>query len=523
MSLLLSMLLTSALAWDLEAAEPVDLPEGEEALGLVMLDSGMALVTGGEASWSIMDPLTGEILAAYETSAVAAAGMDVDGDGYEDVLLCADDGLWVVYTGTDPVGPDPLDALPCAAVTGGLAPAATDGTEVRVYSDIPEVGGSYEAATGSPPVLVGSDSAFAVTAPGDWSVHEVRGMAVTTLTAGGKVHDLVAHGDAWAWSLVEEAQVVVDGVAVDVGNRPGPLASADLSGDGEASLVVVYPTHGEVGVLLEGGGERIFDLGAGAVDVLSGPLDGDGCEDLLLVGEGQVVPALVSSCESGGDTGEQCADAEVRVSRSGASEEGRRLRYELDYDPGCYPDADPHWEVDAPMTLVAECMEKPSGLACDLLDDGEFIVRLQLLGAGGEELAAWQEAVRVENRPPELLYFPTFLNLGDVLVDEPLQARDVPADVVSWTLVDAPQGMTLTAEGLLSYSADEEGWWEITVALSDEDGGSALYEVWFEVWSDGWDDDPDDGEGGPGCCCASTAATGLLPFVLLLGLRRRVL
>lgn len=523
MSLLLSLLLTPALAWDLEAIDAVDLPEGEAALGLVQLDSGPALVTGGEASWSLVEPLTGEVLLSYEISAHAAAGMDLDGDDGDEVLVCTDDGLWAYYMGADAVGPDQLDSATCTAVVAADVPAAADGSEVRVYSDVPEVGGSFEGATSSPPVLVGAGEAFAVSAAGDWSVHQVAAMEVTTLSAGGKVQDLVVHQGAWAWSLVEEAQVVVDGEAVDVGNRPGPLASADLDGDGTDSLVVVYATHGELGVLLDEGGERLFELGEGASDVLWADLDEDGCEDLLLVGEGQVVPALVTDCDGGGgpDTGEGCYDPEVRVSRRGAPEEGRQISFELAYDPGCYPDADPHWEVDFPNEPVAACQERMHGLECDLLDNGGMVVRMSLQDSAGQVLSEWAEGVQVENRPPELLYFPTFLNLGDELVDEPLQARDVATDTITWTLVDGVEGMVLTPDGRLSYSAEEAGWWDISVVLSDEDGGTAVYQLWFEVWDDGSGGDDDDDPGESGCCCAGASAAGAVPVFLLLGLARR--
>ncbi len=280
--------------------------EGEEALGASLAaadidgdgfddvivgapdDMGSAYVVAGPFSGELdVDEEASVRLTGLEGSAAGSAlsGLgDIDGDGYDDVLVGApggDDAMAVLVYG-------PVRAVEDAGDEPELSTVSRDMVELGLT-----VTGGYEvgAALAAPGDLLGADGEadVVVTAPGSSSVYVVRGPMTTDV------------------SLNLDSDVArIDGASsLDLGTSVATIQ--DLDGDGRAELAVGAPGYtdsfmggfhpaagkGAVYIYFEAGNLDVEDadcvilgeesagrLGDALAD--AGDIDGDGLGDLLI-------------------------------------------------------------------------------------------------------------------------------------------------------------------------------------------------------------------------------------------------
>ncbi len=134
---------------------------------------------------------------------------------------------------------------------------------------------------------------------------------------------------------------------------------------------------------------------------------------------------------------------------------------------------------------------------------------------GGEATAA--VPVDVANLPPFLLtpLPPEELTVGDSIDLELTVDDPSPLDVVTASLVDPPEGMSLQGLRLRwTPRPDQLGAHPYIVQLVDSDGGEATYPLFVAVF------DPD-AAGGCGCGVAGSGGPGLLLLLVAAAARRR--
>ena len=276
-----------------EDADALYQGDGEEALGASLAaadidgdgyddvivgapdDMGSAYVVAGPFSGELdVDDEASVRLTGKEGSSAGSAitGLgDIDGDGYDDVLVGAPGGeeaMAVLVFG-------PVRSVEDVGDESGLTTVSRDMVELGLT-----VTGSYEvgAALAAPGDLLGADGEddVVVTAPGSSSVYVVRGPMTTDVS-------LNADGDV---ARIDGASSLEFGTSV--------ATIQDLDGDGRAELAVGAPGYNDSFM-----GDFHREAGTGAVYIYfeAGNLDVDDA-DCVIVGE-----------ESGGGLGDSLADA----------------------------------------------------------------------------------------------------------------------------------------------------------------------------------------------------------------------
>jgi len=84
----------------------------------------------------------------------------------------------------------------------------------------------------------------------------------------------------------------------------------------------------------------------------------------------------------------------------------------------------------------------------------------------------------IGNMPPVITYDKRFSFDGSVWTSQ-IKATDPDGDPLTYTLKDAPQGMTITQNGLITWRvpADFKGKQPVTVSVTDDHGGEAVYNL----------------------------------------------
>jgi PKD repeat protein len=124
-------------------------------------------------------------------------------------------------------------------------------------------------------------------------------------------------------------------------------------------------------------------------------------------------------------------------------------------------------------------------------DDGEFVVSVVLRDDEGTE-AQVTRAVVVDNAAPSIESAPPRLAQRGVRYEYQALGVDPGAqDALTWRLQEAPEGMSVGAEGLVTWEPEvTEGVFPVVLVLADEDGGQTS-----QAWSVtvGFDDADEDG------------------------------
>lgn len=194
-------------------------------------------------------------------------------------------------------------------------------------------------------------------------------------------------------------------------------------------------------------------------------LSGPGRLPLLLL-----LPALALACELNPTLGG------VPAGEAWVLDEGDQGVYLTAAPEGCSEAGELVVLVDDPAGITA-CTVFLTGTACDLLDDGEVTVTFAWVSDVTE--AAQTATVSVRNVAPRLVD-PWVVTADGEPVEVDLDVEDVPADTVRIELLDGPDGLTVGADGHLSWPegrGSESAW----VLLSDEDGGERHEELLLRI------------------------------------------
>ncbi len=584
--------LAPAGAWDLVEAEPVALaPASRAVLGVPGREQLLAL-TGD--SLVLVDVSAGELDRSAVSGGHSLALQDIDDDGRSDLLVCGDAGVDRYQLDGSLVLEASLTTEPCRA----LATITVDEQRfLAVAGDdlwIVDPGGGDPISLGftldEDALLASRGDVLALGALGGDSFLEIVDDGYGELDAGGSLAWIEGRDHQWVWALSDSPGFYTAyGRERQLREAPSRFWLGEVDGDGTEDAFVLYPDIGQVGVFTSvEGRERVLWLPTSPGPVAIADLDGDGCQDVVLTdategtatihwtedcgavvdvdGDGWTV--LQGDCDDGdpdvhpeaeevcngvdddcdGAIDEDGLEIELTVeldgedrswdeaSLSGWCTEGGSARLVVSIDPACMDGAVELDLWDAFPVEVATCVASDEGLECDLFDDGEGTFGVQALGDTGGLLAGETCSLRIDNVAPRLSnsggcsgnsvdvdsgYAEIELQEGSS-VSHQLEAWDPGDDWVSFETSGGPDGLNVSSSGYISYSATEPGTWYMDLTLRDEDGGVRSYDVTLHVveYEPLFDFDLDFSGCMDGWCCGSSSGI-LLPPLLALWFRRR--
>lgn len=126
----------------------------------------------------------------------------------------------------------------------------------------------------------------------------------------------------------------------------------------------------------------------------------------------------------------------------------------------------------------AKPIEGASGpsIGMDQIEKGDVVYAEVVASDNMSQSAAFRtEVVTIDNHPPQILSEPGAPKGGEFVYQ--LDVQDEDLDRLSYTLVDAPEGMTIDSNGLLRWQLptgdDRKGSHRVTIQVTDTNGGLA--------------------------------------------------
>ncbi len=596
--LTLLLLLAPAWGWDLVESEPIEL--GLSPVALQGVPSEAALLALGSDSLSLA-PLDGSApLLLDSVGGLDLLVDDLDGGGSH-AWVCGDQGLtaFAIADGLEAQGAlssEPCERLRLAEREGASALVAVSPDLLQIVDLDGVLLDERALALGASPLLATRAGLVAWSEVGHSSFDELTEEGSVAVEAGGVLSWLAGRDGAWVWALSDSPGLhTADGEERQLRGAPERFFLTEVDGDGLEDIVLVYPSLGQVGVFTSvEGRERVLWLPEQPGPVALADLNGDGCQDIIL-GDAAAGTATVWATEGCGepqdrdgdgvtDADGDCDDADPAVypgaeelcdgidndcdgevdelvlrlellvdldgedwdwdqeSLSGWCAEGGSARLTATLEEGCGGGQE-DFELDFWYDFAsqeAHCRTvNVDELRCDFIDDAEADLGVGALAEGGKTYAIEQTcSLRVVNVAPRLRGSG---GCGSVVVDTALStitidngadihyqlsAYDPGDDVISFAASGGPPGMAISEGGLVTYTSDyeEEGAWPLKLVVSDEDGGVRTYEVVVRVvdeepWLDLDFSEACSSDGSDWCCGGS--AGFLLPPLLLLWIRRR--
>ncbi len=453
--------------------------QGEVAALAVGTWSGGPAVVLADAAWvRIVDPVTGAVLREVAGAARAVALVDHDGDGVTDLLLCGSDGVaWHSGAASADAGAATLTTEPCSALAwmereGGARALVTAGPRILSWPidlegglGAPEVLGASLGA----PLLAAAADRLAYAEVGGTSIVEHSAWGRSTYAARGGVTGLVAGPRSWVWTTALAEVEDVTRRRIPVVGPPLGLRAADLEGSGALTVVVVHPDG--VGVVT-GGREVRHTLGRAVQDVALADLDGDGCADLVALGDGSawVHPGRCGAPSAlqrgGGDAVDVLLDRPDKVVDAFI---GHPLRLRL-VDPNASGTRF-HWRGGPPGFVLGE-----DGIATyvpEAAHEGEWVVHLRLWGGPGVvrvvPLRLWVRAGEPSAASTEsaTLALDGSWPVVEVALGETLVRRlaDADGDRRVFIARGGPRGLEVRKDGHVRYTprAEDIGSWQVRV------------------------------------------------------------
>jgi hypothetical protein len=289
-------------AWDGRQVASADLSATTSGLAVLTGTADPRVVVVGPARTWLIHPRSGEVLAS-----VAVGGNAVAEGRPGFVFVCAVDGLQRIAVSDAALGePVVVDPAPCrglgrvTADKGPLLVAVGDTIRTWPILDDGSFGPVYviEGSVEGVPLIGVDKRRFAVAARGGASILEEGPWGTSSLATEGPIGGLAAGPSSWAWSHPERNLVVdVTRTALQVAEHPTALAGGDLDGDGTRDLVVAHPRLGKLGVVLGiTGTEALVDAPAGVQDVRAADIDGDGCDEIVILTAAGAIRVIEGQC-----------------------------------------------------------------------------------------------------------------------------------------------------------------------------------------------------------------------------------
>ena len=470
-------------------------------------------------------------------------------------LLYCSAGLLATWDGST----DSIGEQPCA----GLA-ARDDRYLVRTGTGLALVGGSLgpqdieadpELFSLSPESASGTPIAWANR--GDAQLHQYDAFGESLLALGSGITALGWGTSNW---LVGTAtgfrELGASEIALDT--PPIQVGSADFEGDGAPKL---WAYDGVALTIVVG--DTPLRVALTADQIVTGDIDGDGCDDVLGTTSALLSVLRVSDCASGGDP-----DADADGDGYTAAD-GDCAPDDATLHPGAAEDCD---EVDQDCDgLIDETnaltLSTPEGIegtvfsfaatidGCDTgsgiwdwsfrgegacsadgayanclcLDDATIAASVTYTNELGESYADNTEATVANVAPylyddgvdwgdhPEGLL--NRLNLAENEIwSAQLLASDPGIDTITYTLESAGLPVQITEDGVLTITAGQALTGIFTVFLTDDDGGASAHEFRLEVLAPAAEDES---TGPSSLCCGGGATAGIALSLWVLLLRRK--
>jgi hypothetical protein len=530
---------------DIETTTLAAVPQGvalytaaEDNSAYIALEDGTWAVYGSTAGTPDVPSAPGTAVAATDASLLyCSSGLLANWDGSTNIIgeqpcagLAARDGRYLVRTGTH-----------LALVGGSLGPLEIE-ADPELYALSPE------SASGTP---------IAWANRGDTQLHQYDVFGESALAIGSGITALGWGTSNWVIGTATGIRQLGE-TEIALSAPPTQVGSADFEGDGAPKL---WAYDGVALTIIVGDTPLRVELTAD--QIVTGDIDGDGCDDVLGTTSTLLSVLRVSDCAGSGDPdGDGDGDGYTAADGDCAPEDGTIYPGAAEDCDGVDQDCDGVVDEANALTLsVPEAIEgtvfsfsatldgcdSSSGIwdwsfmgegacsangdraNCLCLDDATITASVTYTNELGESYADNTDAT-VSNVAPYLYddgvdwgdHPEALLNRLTLAENETwaaqLLASDPSTDTITYTLDSAGLPVQLTEDGLLTVTAGQALTGVFTVFLTDDDGGSSAHEFRLEVLSPATEDES---TGPSSLCCGGGATAGIALSLWVLLLRRK--